>query len=224
MEHYYVIPDIHGEADLLRKALTDLYEMNPKGGKIIFLGDYVDRGPDAKGVIDQIMNPSEGWEFIPLLGNHEEMFVQSFCDRDQFYDPLAFRQFVPEVDKMTPYSIVHAKFPMEYIHWMMALPLYHFEDKNVFAHAWWEEGATQEEILWTRLDDFMRGPADKYLVHGHTPRRNGPCEAPMRTNLDRGGTFYGRLVVAEMKKDKMGPVRYHKYFKEDDRPMVTALG
>lgn len=214
VNRYYVIPDIHGEAELLRTALTAIYDLNPGGGKIIFLGDYVDRGPDAKGVIDQIMNPPEGWTFIPLLGNHEEMFVQSYCDRQQFYDPLAFRQFVPEMDKMTPYSIVHAKFPVEYVHWMMSLPLYHFEDNNVFAHAWWEEGANQEEILWTRLDNFMKGPDNKYLVHGHTPRRHGPCETTRRTNLDCGATFYGRLVVAEMQKGKMGPTRYHEFTKE----------
>ena len=81
---YYVIADIHGEAELLRKALTSLYEWNPKGGKIIFLGDYIDRGPDAKGVCDIVMNPPEGWEFIALMGNHEEMFVNSFLNRDQF--------------------------------------------------------------------------------------------------------------------------------------------
>lgn len=216
MGNYYVIPDIHGEAELLRKALTNLYEMNPRGGKIIFLGDYIDRGPDAKGVCDIVMNPPEGWEFVALIGNHEEMFVQSFCDHTQFYDPLAFRQFVPGVEKLTPYSIVHAQFPMKYIHWMMSLPMYHFEDENVFAHAWWDEDATQEQILWTRLDDYTPGPAPKYLVHGHTPRRHGPCEAPYRTNLDCGATFYGRLVVAEMEKGRKGPVRYYEYNKETD--------
>lgn len=209
-----MIPDLHGESDLLRQALAAIYEWNPEGGKIIFLGDYVDRGPDARGVCDQVMNPPEGWEFIALLGNHEEMFIQSFCDRNQFYDPKAFRQFVPGLELMTPYSIVHAQFPMEYIHWMMSLPMHHFEDNNVFAHAWWEYGANQEAILWTRLDDFIRGPENKYLVHGHTPRRHGPCEAPGRTNLDCGATFYGRLVVAEMKKNVMGPVRYHEFKKE----------
>jgi serine/threonine protein phosphatase 1 len=212
---YYVIADIHGEAELLRKALTSLYEWNPKGGKIIFLGDYIDRGPDAKGVCDIVMNPPEGWEFIALMGNHEEMFVNSFLNRDQFYDPRAFRQFVDGAALFDPYDMVYRQFPTKYTEWMKNLPLFHFEDNNVFAHAWWEPGATQEEILWTRLDDWKRGPKDKYLIHGHTPRRNGPCETTMRTNLDCGAVFYGRLVVAEMKQGVMGPVWYHEFHKED---------
>jgi len=72
---YYVFPDIHGRNDLLQAALSFVYEQNPNGGKIVFLGDYIDRGSDNVGVLETVMNPPEGWEFVTLKGNHESMFV-----------------------------------------------------------------------------------------------------------------------------------------------------
>jgi serine/threonine protein phosphatase 1 len=72
---YYVIADIHGRYDLLKKTLDHLYEHNKNGGKIIFLGDYVDRGPDSDKVCLELMNPPKNWEFICLKGNHEDMML-----------------------------------------------------------------------------------------------------------------------------------------------------
>ena len=68
MARYYCIPDLHGRKDLLDKALEALYEQNPNGGKIVFLGDYIDRGDDSLGVVRTVMNPPEGWEFVCLMG------------------------------------------------------------------------------------------------------------------------------------------------------------
>lgn len=201
MKRYYVFPDIHGMKNLLMDALAYVYEHNPEGGKIIFLGDYIDRGPDSPGVCDVVMNPPENWEFITLRGNHEQMFLDSFYRRSDYgyYDWKCVNQFIG-AGGLGPY-----------IEWMQELPYVHFEDNNVFAHAWWEEGIIEEDILWQRSDDWISGPPNKYLIHGHTPRRHGPCEATRRTNLDTGAVFYGRFVIAEMETGRMGPVRYHEF-------------
>jgi len=84
-KRYYAFPDIHGRKDLLRKALEFVYDANPEGDKIIFLGDYIDRGPDNYGVLKTVMNPPENWEFITLLGNHEEMFIDAYIGRYEFF-------------------------------------------------------------------------------------------------------------------------------------------
>lgn len=201
---YYVFPDIHGMKDLLLEALAFVYEHNPEGGKIIFLGDYIDRGPDSVGVCDIVMNPPENWEFIALRGNHEQMLIDAFNRRHFYYDWKCVNQFISTL-----------RMP-DYIEWMETLPLVHFEDDNVFAHAWWEEGIEDENVLWQRSDDFISGPPNKYLVHGHTPRGHGPCETTRRTNLDCGAVFYGRFVIAEMQPGKMGPVSYHVFGQEKD--------
>src|ERR1700753_2610482 len=75
----YVIPDIHGRADLLRDGLAAI-AAHARGAKgtIVALGDYVDKGPDNKAVIDLLRgDPAPGWPFIALKGNHDAMMVEA---------------------------------------------------------------------------------------------------------------------------------------------------
>ncbi len=216
-DHYYVCPDIHGRKDLLDMALADLYAANPSGGKIIFLGDYVDRGPHSLEVCRTVMNPPEGWEYICLMGNHEEMFVTAYLGHSRFFCQKAIESFAPG---MIIANDIRRAIPRDVIDWMMELPLFHFEDNNVFAHAWYDpelapEQQSQHIVLWERLDDFEPYRGDKYLVHGHTPRRHGPCEAQGRTNLDCGAVFYGRLVVAKMHVGRTAPAAFLEFKAED---------
>ncbi len=60
-QRYYCFPDIHGCNEVLKQALAFVYSQNPNGGKIIFLGDYIDRGPDNYGVLETVMNPPANW-------------------------------------------------------------------------------------------------------------------------------------------------------------------
>lgn len=217
-KHYYVIPDIHGRKDLLDMALADLYAANPNGGKIIFLGDYVDRGPHSLEVCRTVMNPPEGWEFIALMGNHEEMFVTAYLGHSAFFCKKAVESFAPG---MITGNDIRRAIPRDVIDWMMELPMWHFEGNTIFAHAWYNpnlepEQQQQHNVLWDRLSDWENYPsADKYLIHGHTPRRDGPMEAHGRTNLDCGAVFYGRLVVAKMQVGKLAPVQFIEYKAED---------
>ena len=217
---YYCFPDIHGCNEVLQKALTFVYKENPDGGKIIFLGDYIDRGPDNYGVLQTVMNPPENWEFICLLGNHEEMFIDSYIHRTEFYDKKAARDIAGfEQDDLVSYEHVYQGMDKSIIEWMYGLKLVHIEDKNVFAHAFYDdtkkpEDQVSHDVVWTRMDDWMKFPNDKqslYLTHGHTPRKHGPIKSPNRTNLDCGAVSYGRLVIAEYYKDIQGPVKFHEF-------------
>lgn len=219
-QRYYCFPDIHGCSNLLKEALSFVYNENPDGGKIIFLGDYIDRGPDNFGVLQIVMNPPNGWEFVTLLGNHEEMFVQSYMHCSDFYDIRAAKDIAGiREDKFAKYDHIHQGIERSIIEWMLNLKTCHIEDKNVFAHAFYDDTLTLEEqrantCVWTRMDDWMAFPNDKqglYLTHGHTPRRAGPVQSPNRTNLDCGAVFYGRFVIAEYHKDIQGPVAFHKF-------------
>lgn len=208
MAHYYVIPDTHGCKALLDALLVKIYEQNPHGGKIIFLGDYIDRGPDSVGVINTVRNPPEGWEFIALKGNHEDMFLSTYYKTSPYayYDPIAAKDIVD--DNRNGSGIIK---------WMLRLPMYHVEGKNIFAHAYVDpdvplEYQSTEELLWTRMaDNFGWGKGedeDRYLTHGHTPKREGPVFANRRMNLDTGAVFYGRLVAAKFEEDKLGPTAF----------------
>lgn len=215
-QRYYCFPDIHGRYDLLQKALDFVYRENPLGGKIIFLGDYIDRGPENKKVLETVMNPKEGWDFICLAGNHEEMFLDAISGRTNFYDPAVGLEFVPEAKTEND---LRKGFPKDVADWMRNLKLFHFEGPNVFAHAYYDDNLLPEQqekdtVLWKRMDDWMtyRSQMDRlFLTHGHTPRKHGPVKSPNRVNLDTGGVFYGRYVIGEYKEGVKGPVNFHEF-------------
>lgn len=219
-ERYYCFPDIHGCNDALQKALAFLYYKNPEGGKVIFLGDYIDRGTDNYGVLQTVMNPPENWEFICLLGNHELMFMESYMRGTQFYDAKAAQDIAGfSRDEFVTYDHIRQGVDKSIIEWMFNLKICHIEDQNVFAHAFYDDTRKPEEqissdCVWTRMDDWMTFQNSKqglYLTHGHTPRKNGPIKSPNRTNLDCGTVFYGRFVIAEYHKGVQGPVDFHEF-------------
>jgi serine/threonine protein phosphatase 1 len=217
---YYCFPDIHGCSDALKKALDFVYKENPEGGKIIFLGDYIDRGTDNYGVLQTVMNPPERWEFVTLLGNHELMFIEAYMHGTEFYDKKAAQDIAGfSQDDFVMHNHIRQGIDRSIMEWMYNLKVCHIEDQNVFAHAFYDDTKNLEDQLtrdavWTRMDDFMRFPNDKqklYLTHGHTPRRHAPVKSPNRVNLDAGAVFYGRYVIGEYYKDIQGPTAFHEF-------------
>jgi serine/threonine protein phosphatase 1 len=219
-KRYYCFPDIHGCSGLLKDALSFVYSQNPNGGKIIFLGDYIDRGPDNYGVLQIVMNPPEGWEFVTLLGNHEAMLIDAYIHGTPFYDMKAAQDIAGfGQDEFVMYDHIRQGIDRSIMEWMYELKVCHIEDKNVFAHAFYDDTLTPENqrtkaCIWTRMDDwqtFQNSKQGLYLTHGHTPRKHGPVQSPNRTNLDAGAVFYGRLVIAEYYEDIQGPVKFHEF-------------
>ncbi len=220
VNRYYCFPDIHGMNELLQKALQFVYKQNPEGGKIIFLGDYIDRGPDNYGVLQIVMNPPENWEFVTLLGNHELMFLESYMNGTQFYDVKSAQDIAGfSQNEFVPYEHIRQGIDKSVIEWIANLKLFHIEDQNVFAHAFYDDTKKPEDqissdCVWTRMDDWMtfqNSNQGLYLTHGHTPRKHGPIKSPNRTNLDCGAVFYGKLVIAEYEKETRGPVAFHEF-------------
>lgn len=219
---YYCFPDIHGEYNLLKKALDFVYKKHPAGGKIIFLGDYIDRGPKNKEVLEAVMNPPEKWEFICLAGNHEDMFCGAFRKENQFYDNSVVFEYVPRKTLITDeniFELTQKYFPKELYEWMNNLKLSHIEDDNVFAHAYYDDAMSPENqsrlnTLWMRMSNsepFLSKDNRLYLTHGHTPRVNGPILAPNRVNLDCGAVFHGRYVIGKYQKNVRGPIKFHSF-------------
>ncbi len=219
-ERYYCFPDIHGCSGVLKQALTHVYKENPEGGKVIFLGDYIDRGPDNLGVLKIVMNPPSKWEFICLMGNHEKMFIDSYYRRSEFYDASAAKDIAGlGRNEFAMYEQLYCGIDKSIIQWMDNLDLFHIEDKNVFAHAYYDDtlspvNQNPSVCIWDRLTDSEKYWNDNqglYLTHGHTPRKNAPVKAQNRVNLDAGAVFYGRYVIAEYHKNVQGPVAFYEF-------------
>lgn len=218
---YFVIPDIHGNNVLLQQALAEIYSRQ-EGGKIIFLGDYIDRGDDNKGVIETVMNPPENWEFVCIKGNHEEMFVDSMVQGYSLYDPNVLDEWVDSdtpLDSTVPGSTAkRMNFPYEILEWMDKLIPFHIEDVNIFAHAYYDPHQAPEHqdphrCCWVRMPDARAFFSDTYhLTHGHTPRDTGPTLAVNRTNLDCRAFGPGaQLVVGVYENNVKGPVEFIRF-------------
>ena len=82
MSQTYVIPDIHGRSDLLNEALAAIdLRSGGEAGAIVTIGDYVDKGPDSRGVIDRLLaGVDAGWKLVTLKGNHDALMVAALRD------------------------------------------------------------------------------------------------------------------------------------------------
>jgi serine/threonine protein phosphatase 1 len=206
----FAIGDIHGCHREL-ESLLSLIEFEARGGTVVFLGDYVDRGPDSRAVVERIMTGpiSPGWRWIPLKGNHEELMVRA---RRRDDDPL---MWLTNGGGSTLVSF-GGDIPASVLDWADTLPLY-FEDRyRVFVHSGVVDEsvplAAQESrtLLWRRPFPGEGGDYwGKHLVHGHTPSDDNPETIGNRTNIDTGCAYGGGLTAAVFDDDRPGaPLRF----------------
>lgn len=204
MTRTYAIGDIHGCLDKL-KAMLERIEAWQTGGKVVFLGDYVDRGPDSAGVIDLIMaGPTKpGWEWIALKGNHEDMMVT--CIRGE--NPIEWWIGNGGAQTIASYG---GEVTEGHLEWCAALPLVHTDEHRIFAHAGLDEtvsleNQTEHDLLWSRKPPHYSGEYwGKHLVHGHTPSEENPVTIGNRTNVDSAAVFGGKLSCAIFIDDEPG--------------------
>jgi serine/threonine protein phosphatase 1 len=202
MGYTFAIGDIHGCLEPLRRLLAIL-ETGWRSGTVVFIGDYIDRGPDSRGVIELLKaGPAKpDWQWIMLMGNHEDMMVGAYMgryERDWWLDnggletELSYDGRVPTGDLV----------------WAGGLPLMHVDRYRIFVHA----GVVPEfpldrqsphDLLWLRsypASDYW----GKHLCHGHTPSRFNPKTIGNRTNIDSGCVFGGKLTCAVFDDDIAG--------------------
>ena len=199
------IGDIHGcceELDLLLERVLRWF--NGRDGKIVFLGDYIDRGPDSRGVIDRLRNWNEpNIEAVFLRGNHEEMMIQKII-----YDNIWGNVWRNNGGMQTLISIGSEDI-VEYSQWLEAnTVLTYATDGLLFVHAGINpdhslEEQTSEDYLWIR-NKFLRhtGSFGPMIVHGHTPM-DKPEIKPNRINLDTACCYGGALSAGLFENDKL---------------------
>ncbi len=211
----YAIGDIHGRLDLLRMAMAAIADhAGPAPHQVICLGDYVDRGPDAKGVVETLMALTKGPSWICLKGNHEAMMILALTTRRW----SAVEHWTANGGERTLRSYGgKARIPATHLAWLEALPLFHRDAHRLYVHAGLAPGVPIEDqdertLLWIR-DAFLAAPAASlpcHVVHGHTPRWRGkpdparPEILPHRTNLDTGAVFTGVLSVGDFEDERAG--------------------
>lgn len=228
---YFAIGDVHGEADKLQAlhdAILDRIAFENCAARIIHLGDYVDRGPDSRGVVERVMQleaafaDSDTVKVISLMGNHEQMMLDAYDADPDASDLSWWTQGGAEtaasydVNASDSRHTWRAAIPREHINWMRRLPLIHHaeDDGFVFVHAGIEPASFPNEseriYLWTRSERFMnddnwprRAELDGLtVIHGHTPTSFEPEVKFRRINVDTGACFGGPLTAAILKPNE----------------------
>lgn len=214
----YAVGDVHGHLDLLSQ-MRDMISEDVKADRrernvIVYLGDYIDRGPDSRGVVELLLNePLVGIEEIHLKGNHEDFMLQFLDDPligEQWYlngGDTTLASYGVERTVMTEGSDrfiavrdrLRSKLPVEHLAFLRSLAMYHVEGDYLFVHAGIRPGRPMEkqeahDVMWIR-GEFLSSDADHgyCVVHGHSIspepelRRN-------RIGIDTGAFYTGRLT------------------------------
>jgi serine/threonine protein phosphatase 1 len=190
---HYAIGDVHGRFDLLSRALDEIGDLFAQDARLVLLGDYVDRGPQSREVVDELMLRSAQGRTICLRGNHEEMMLRGLQDPDTAI-PWLLNGGAATLESYG------GDVPPAHAGWLNALPVSYETEHQFFVHAGVRPGVpfeaqTPAEMLWIR-GRFLDSDTDfgKHVVHGHTPA-DAPELKRNRTNLDTGAFLSGTLTV-----------------------------
>jgi serine/threonine protein phosphatase 1 len=221
----YAIGDIHGRLDLLDSVLaridTDM-RVHPASNVIsIFLGDYIDRGPDSKRVLDRLINYGLTQPTVCLMGNHEA-FLREFLKNPDVLpvwrrcgglDTLLSYGLAPKIktdaqDRRELASELDRILPSSHREFLSGLKQYFICGDFFFVHAGVRPGIcltqqSEDDLLWIR-EDFLLSEDHfgKVVVHGHTPVLE-PEVRPNRINIDTGAYATGRLTCLVLESDKI---------------------
>jgi serine/threonine protein phosphatase 1 len=202
VKKFFAIGDIHGCLSHLERLMEKIDPfLNRQEDTLIFLGDYIDRGPDPKGVVDFILQTmKEVHHVVCLKGNHEDMLL------DWVLNGRNYELFLYNGGDSTikSYSQDGDFFlPPEHLDFFTSLRLYYETDSYIFVHAGLKAGLPLTEqnphdLVWIR-EDFMYSPHNvgKLVIFGHTPLRT-VLRAPDKIGIDTGAVYGGKLTCLEL--------------------------
>jgi len=219
------IGDIHGCYRTLKKLIES--QVKPeKDDEIYFVGDYIDRGPRSREVLDYIIDLKwKGYKVFPIRGNHEDLMIKAFSDEKYL---LAWFQNGAETTLQSfdiPENIINdyeglRLIPERYIHFLSSLSYYYDLDDFIIVHAGLNLGSSDflsdtQAMLWSREVKGLNLLKDGCcIIHGHTPmpivtiKPNLVRKDARNINIDAGCVYkdlpgYGILVALELDTRKL---------------------
>ena len=181
------IGDIHGCSRALAALLTAIKPA--RNDVIVTLGDYIDRGPDSRGVLEQLITLEGQCTVIPLLGNHDEMLLQLLQDSQaQRSHAIAsfsamggdatLASYGASSGKITAVDLV--RIPAGHLSFLQRCRDYYETKTHIFVHAQYDSGMAMDEqsphdLRWESLKTMTPGPhiSGKKVIVGHSSQKTG---------------------------------------------------
>jgi serine/threonine protein phosphatase 1 len=170
------VGDIHG---CLAALETLLAAIRPQpDDTLVLLGDYVDRGPQSRGVIERLLGLQRQCQLVHLLGNHDEMMLAVYDGQSQLLvDWLLFGGNAT----LASYDVVHIEdVPASHVQFLRSCPLYYESDRHIFVHGNYLaelplEAQPADTLLWESLKARQPGRhcSGKAAIVGHTSQKSG---------------------------------------------------
>jgi diadenosine tetraphosphatase ApaH/serine/threonine PP2A family protein phosphatase len=221
MGRIYVIGDVHGCARELETLLAAL--PLGQGDVVAFIGDYIDRGPESRAVVDMllVLRARSDIETVFLKGNHEDMCL-AYLGRGGLWGE-AWRMN-GGVTTLRSYGVspqlggaeAAAQFPPAHLDFFSSLALQHLSGDYLLVHAGIRptralEAQDPEDLLWIR-EEFISSRHDLpyTVVFGHTPQRRVLVDLPYKVGIDTGCVYGGRLTAFELCERVLFQVAYNE--------------
>jgi serine/threonine protein phosphatase 1 len=208
----YVIGDIHGCYDELAALVDDL--PLEASDRIVFLGDYVDRGPDSKRVISYLLGLTQQItnELVFLKGNHEDMFLAYLGLPGQYGDMFLHNGGAATLASyeisatIKDGSQVLSKLPAGHVEFLRNLRSYYVAEPFLCVHAGVHplkslENQSETDSLWIR-QEFIANPhrLPYTVIFGHTPHREILFDLPYKIGIDTGLVYGNKLSCIELEE------------------------
>ncbi|MBV8359584.1 MAG: serine/threonine protein phosphatase [Deltaproteobacteria bacterium] len=200
----FAIGDIHGCVDELTAMLGTIAPV--RGDTVVFVGDYVDRGPAARDVVEVLLELSRGSaECVFLKGNHEDMMLSFLGLPGHYGESFLFNGGAPTLES---YGVPEGAPALEWIpeghvNFLKTLATSYLHPPYLFVHAGISplrqlEEQSVEDMLWIR-QEFIFNPHQlgATVVFGHTPMRAVMVDLPYKLGIDTGLVYGGKLTCVE---------------------------
>ncbi|MBF0118313.1 MAG: serine/threonine protein phosphatase [Desulfobacterales bacterium] len=203
MGNIFAIGDIHGCIDKLSELMGKL-DINSEEDTVVFLGDYIDRGPDSFKVVDYLIQfRKKNKNIVFIRGNHEDMLLNyvSKTDKVNFSANGGAQTLISYwKQKASPCAEL---IPKEHLDFFESSCFYYETDKYIFVHAGLKEGVTLEkqdtsDLIWIR-EQFITSKYDfgKCVVFGHTPFPKVFVQ-PGKIGIDTGAVYGNKLTCVKL--------------------------
>lgn len=218
----YAVGDVHGHIERL-VALLERCERYAAGRemRVIFVGDYIDRGPNSRAVLERLIDlqTRAPQRILCLRGNHEAVAMAAARGTLETLDDVSVEVWLDNGggrQTLESYGIADpAHLPSEHVEWMASLPLCHDDGHRLFAHAGVNPARSlsdqvEKDLLWIR-EPFLSSVADfgRLIVHGHTPVAACiPDWRHNRLNLDTSAGYGGPLTAAVFDGLRREPIAF----------------